>query len=289
MTTTQETTVQLLERPQGRIAFTDVGSGPLVVLVPGMGDTTATWRAVAGPLVDAGHRVVTCDLRGHGASDIGFLDHGDDATGADVLALVEHLAAGPAVLVGNSMGGSAAVWAAAQRPDLVAGLVLASPFLDEPPASALARATLRVAYRVLFAGPWGPWAWATYYAKMLNKGRHAPWLAEHVADLKAGLKQPGRLREFRHLVTQLDHSVVGAVVDRVTAPAVIVVGDQDPDYKDPAAELAAMGERLSARTVLVKNAAHYTQHQAPEEFLEAATGLLAHLPRTGDRWVVAGA
>ena len=289
MTTTQETTMQMLERPQGRIAFTDTGSGPLVVLVPGMGDTADTWRDVVGPLVEAGHRVVTCDLRGHGASDLGFTDHGDDATGADVLALVEHLDAGPAVLVGNSMGGSSVVWAAAQRPDLVAGLVLVSPFLDEAPGSAFAKAATRVAFRVLFAGPWGPWAWATYYAGPLNKGRHAPWLAEHVAALKTGLKQPGRLREFRHLVTQLDHSVVGAVVDRVSAPAVILVGDQDPDYKDPAAELAAMGERLGARTVLVKDAAHYTQHQAPEAFLEAATGLLADLPRDGDRWVVTGA
>lgn len=289
MTTTQETTVQMLERPQGRIAFTDAGSGPLVVLVPGMGDTAETWRDVVGPLLEAGHRVVTCDLRGHGASDIGFTEHGDDVTGADVLALVEHLGAGPAVLVGNSMGGSAAVWAAAQRPDLVAGLVLASPFLDEPPASAFAKAALRVAYRVLFAGPWGPWAWATYYAGPLNKGRKAPWLAEHVAGIKAGLERPGRLREFRMLVAQLDHSVVGPVVDRVSAPAVILVGENDPDYKDPAAELAAMGERLGARTVLVKDAAHYTQHQAPEELLEAATALLADLPRDGERWVVTGA
>lgn len=289
MTTTQETTVQMLERPQGRIAFTDTGSGPLVVLVPGMGDTTGTWRDIVGPLVDAGHRVVTCDLRGHGASDIGFTDHGDDATGADVLALVEHLDAGPAVLMGNSMGGSAAVWAAAQRPDLVAGLVLVSPFLDEPPASALAKAALRAAYRALFAGPWGPWAWATYYAGPLNKGRKASWLAEHVAGIKAGLKQPGRLREFRTLVTQLDHSVVGAVADRVDAPTVILVGDHDPDYKDPAAELASMGERLDARTVLVKDAAHYAQHQAPEEVLAAATALLADLPRDGDRWVLTGA
>ena len=104
-----------------------------------MGDTAGTWRDVAGPLVDAGYRVVTCDLRGHGGLDTTFTDHGDDATGADVLALVEHLDAGPAVLVGNSMGGSSVVWAAAQRPDLVAGLVLVSPFLDEAAGSASPR------------------------------------------------------------------------------------------------------------------------------------------------------
>ncbi|MDO8121453.1 alpha/beta hydrolase [Isoptericola sp. b490] len=289
MTTTQETTMQMLSRPDGRIAFTDAGSGPLLVLVPGMGDTAGTWRDVVPSLVDAGFRVVTCDLRGHGASDTGFAEHGDDATGADVLALVEHLDAGPAVLVGNSMGGSAVAWAAAQRPDLVAGLVLVSPFLDEAPGSTAVKAATRLAFRALFAGPWGPWAWARYYAGPLTRGRHAAWQTEHVATLEADLRRPGRLREFRRLVTQLDHSLVGAVVDRVQAPAVVLVGANDPDYRDPAAELAAMGERLRARTVLVPDAAHYPQHQAPEVFLEATSALLATLPRDGERWVVAGA
>jgi pimeloyl-ACP methyl ester carboxylesterase len=283
----QETTVQMLERPEGRIAYSDTGSGPLVVLVPGMGDTRDTWRDLAAGLRET-HRVVTTDLRGHGESDTTFTRHGDDATGEDVIALIEHLDAGPAVLVGNSMGGSAVVWAAARRTDLVAGLVLVSPFLADV-GGAVAKAVTAAAFRVLFARPWGAWAWARYYAGPLNRGRHATWLPEHVEQVAAALRRPGGLRSFRDLVLQLDHGVVDAVADRVSAPAVILIGDKDPDYRDPAAALASMGARLDARTVLVPDAAHYAQHQAPEAVLAAATELLAGLPREGARWAVTGA
>lgn len=284
METVETTVTQLLTRPEGRIAWTSRGTGPLVVLVPGMGDTQDTWRDVVPGLLAAGCRVVTTDLRGHGASDATFTRNGDDATGEDVLTLVESLDAGPAVLVGNSMGGSAVVWAAAQRPDLVAGLVLVSPFLAETSTSRIGKAAMRLMFRTLFSGPWGPGAWASYYAGPLTKGRKAAWHAEHVAALRAGLRRPGRLAAFRRLVVQLDHSVVEPVVGRVTAPAVVLVGALDPDYRDPAAALARMGEALHARTVLVPDAAHYVQHQAPEAFDAAASALLASLPRDGERW-----
>ena len=124
---------QHLSRPEGRIAYSLDGpaAGPLVVLIPGMGDLRSTWRELTGPLVEAGHRVAVMDLRGHGDSDTTFRTHETVVTGQDAIALVEHLG-GPAVLVGNSMGASAAAWAAAERPDLVAGLVPPAAFLREP-------------------------------------------------------------------------------------------------------------------------------------------------------------
>lgn len=271
----------MLERPEGRIAYTDEGSGPLVVLVPGMGDTQATWRDVAAGLRGS-YRVVTTDLRGHGESDASFTRYGDDATGEDVLALIEHLDAGPAVLIGSSMGASATVWAAATRPDLVAGLVLVSPFLAG--GGRVADLAVKATFAVLFAGPWGPSAWGRYYAGPLNRGRHAPWLGEHVSAVVAGLRRPGRMRAFRRLVAQLDHGVVDAVADRVGAPAVVLVGDRDPDYRDPAAMLAIMARRLHATPVVVPDASHYPQHQAPEAVLAAAETLIADLPLAGGRW-----
>ena len=111
-----------LERPEGRIAYTVMGHGPLVVAVPGMGDLRSTYRDVVPPLVAAGYRVAVTDLRGHGESDTTFRRHGDDVTGADVLALIAELG-GPAVIIGNSMGAGAAAWAAAEESDAVAGLI----------------------------------------------------------------------------------------------------------------------------------------------------------------------
>lgn len=273
------TTVHHLERPEGRIAYTVDGpqDGPLVVLVPGMGDLRSTWRELVGPLVGAGHRVAALDLRGHGDSGTTFGTHGDVVTGQDALALVEHLG-GPAVLGGNSMGAGSVAWAAAERPDLVAGLVLTGPFLRDRPMPAAAVAVLHGLERTLFARPWGGAVWASYY-RYLNRGTKAPWLDEHVADLRAAMRDPARLRSFRHLTVQLTHAPVEARLHDVAAPAVAFVGALDPDYRDPAAEADWIRDAIDADVTLLPDAGHYPQNQAPEAVIPATLAFLAALPR----------
>ncbi|QTE28863.1 alpha/beta fold hydrolase [Pengzhenrongella sicca] len=276
--------VQLLSRPEGRISFTVEGSGPLLVLVPGMGDLRSTWRDVGPRLVEAGYRVATTDLRGHGDGDVSFAHHGDVATGGDLIALVEHLDHGPAVLVGNSMGAASAAWVAAERPDLVAGLVLVAPLLRNPAQHPALAAALHLLYRGLFVRPWGAAAWAAYYRSPLSRGAKAPWLDEHVAEIRASLSRPGRLRAFRHLALQLTHAPVEARLGEVSAPAIAFFGSLDPDFVDPAAELAWIEETIAAQGVWIPGVSHYPQHQAPEVVVPATTAFLAGLPRDGARW-----
>ncbi|MBO3100508.1 alpha/beta fold hydrolase [Cellulomonas fengjieae] len=274
------TPIQHLRRPEGRIAYTVDGpaTGPLVVVVPGMGDLRSTWRELVGPLADAGHRVAALDLRGHGDSDTSFRTHGDVVTGQDLLALVEHLG-GPAVLVGNSMGAASSAWAAAERPDLVAGLVLTGPLLRDPPAPGLVTAAMRGLMRALFARPWGAAVWTSYYRGYLNRGTKAPWLDEHVADLRTSMRDPAHLRSFRHLTVQLTHAPVEARVSEIVAPAVVFVGAIDPDYKDPAAEAAWLRSAIDADVTLIPDVAHYPHHQAPEVVVPGTLAFLADLPR----------
>jgi pimeloyl-ACP methyl ester carboxylesterase len=280
MTTSHSANAALLHRPEGKIAYSDTGSGPLVVTVPGMGDLRSTYDDLAPALVDAGYRVVVADLRGHGDSDTTFRTHGDYATGADLLALVEHLDAGPAVLLGNSMGASSAVWAAAERPDLVRGLVLLSPFLRQLGSAAQQR-VMRGVYRVLLAQPWGAAFWASYYSS-ISKGRRSPRHVEHVAAVRRSLREPGRLRSLRDLAVALDHSVVEARLPAVEAPALVVVGALDPDYADAEAELGWMTDTIGARGVLVPEVGHYPQHQAPDVVVPAVLEFLAALPGLPD-------
>jgi len=76
--------------------------------------------------------VVTIDLRGHGDSSVGWPAYGSEPTAHDLLALLRHLDAGPALLYGCSVGAAAAVYAAAEAPELVRGLVLAGAFVRSP-------------------------------------------------------------------------------------------------------------------------------------------------------------
>ncbi len=275
-------TVQHLSRPEGRIAYTVDGdvTAPLVLLAPGMGDLRTTWRDLVEPLTGAGYRVACMDLRGHGDSDTTFATHGDVVTGQDLLALVEHLG-GPAVLGGNSMGAAAAAWAAAERPDLVAGLVLTGPLLRDPPASATTKAVMHGAERVAIAGPWGAALWARLYRTYFGRGNHGPWFDEHVADVKRSLQQPGHLRSFRHLALQLTHAPVEARLSEVVAPVIAFVGELDPDFTDPAAEALWLRSAIDAEVTLIPDVGHYPQHQAPQVVVADTLAFLASLPRSG--------
>jgi pimeloyl-ACP methyl ester carboxylesterase len=133
-----------LTRPDGRVAYGVAGAGPLLILLPGMGDLRATYRFLAPALRNAGYRVACTDLRGHGDSDTTFASYGDEETAGDAIALIEELG-GPAVVIGNSMGAGAAALAAAERPELIRGLVLVGPFVRNGQTSALQRLMLRVA------------------------------------------------------------------------------------------------------------------------------------------------
>src|SRR4051794_7576189 len=125
-----------VDRPGGRIAYDAVGTGPLVVCVPGMGELRSVYRRTAPALAAAGYRVVTMDLRGHGDSDATFTSYDDVAAGGDVLALIEQLG-GPAGVGGNSMGAGAAAGGPPRRPrpltrpGAVRGVVRQPP--GEPP------------------------------------------------------------------------------------------------------------------------------------------------------------
>lgn len=77
---------------------------------------------------DAGHRCLTLECRGHGASESGPPERLSIATFADDIAgLIDEKGLGPAVIGGISMGAAIALRLAVARPDLVSALVLARP------------------------------------------------------------------------------------------------------------------------------------------------------------------
>lgn len=282
MNTSIESQVRYLSRPDGRVSYTVEGEGPLVVAVPGMGDLRSSFRELVGPLLEAGYRVAVTDLRAHGDSDTTFREFGDIATGRDIIALIEHLGA-PAVVLGNSMGAASAAWAAAERPELVAGLVFYGPLLRDPASGRAATAALHLLYRAMFARPWGAAAWAGYYRRTLNRGRTAPWLEEHAASIRARLSEPGRLAAFRRLTLQLTHSVVEPRLPDVEAPMLAFVGDLDPDFRDVPAERAWMASQ-GVEVVAVPDAAHYPHAQRPDLTVPGTLAFLSSLRDATGSW-----
>jgi pimeloyl-ACP methyl ester carboxylesterase len=122
-----------LERDGVRLAATDFGGdGPCVLLLHGLAGHAGEWAQTAGWLIER-CRAVALDARGHGGSERSPADVSRAAHVADVVHVVEGLRLDPVVLVGQSLGGQTALLVAAERPDLVRGLVVteASPAADD--------------------------------------------------------------------------------------------------------------------------------------------------------------
>jgi len=259
-----------LDRPEGTIAYDVTGVGPLVVCVPGMGELRSSYRETVPALVAAGYRVATMDLRGHGASDATFSSYDDVAAGTDIVALIDELG-GPAVVLGNSMGAGAAVWAAAERPDAVVGLALIGPFVRNTPINPL----LAFVFKATMSGPWASAMWTMYLPK-LYPGRRPADLEAHIADIKRSMRLPGHRRAFV-ATTRTSHAPAAERLGSIAVPTLVVMGTADPDFPDPAAEATWIADRLDAQVTLIDGAGHYPQVEQPEPVNAA---LVSHLART---------
>jgi pimeloyl-ACP methyl ester carboxylesterase len=262
-----------LSRPEGRIAYDLQGSGPLLVLVPGMGELRSSYRHLVPLLVAGGYSVATTDLRGHGESDTTFTSYGDIATAGDIHALIAHLGRS-AVIVGNSLAAGAAVIVAAEHPELVDGLVLVGPFVRNPPANAVMTALFRAMTVPLWIAP----VWKGYMPA-LYAGRKPDDFSEYRDAVVANLRRKPYGKAFSLTTRQLDHAPAEAKLGEVSAPALVVMGEKDPDFRDPAAEARFIGDTLGARVVMVAEAGHYPQAQQPRITGDAVLEFLATLPR----------
>jgi pimeloyl-ACP methyl ester carboxylesterase len=101
------------------VAYRSVGEGPRTVLLHGLAQDHRMWAAQQRDL--AGAWTFAYDLRGHGRTTLGDADGTLPQLGQDLIAFLERF--GPAHCVGFSLGGTVALWAAAERPDLMASVV----------------------------------------------------------------------------------------------------------------------------------------------------------------------
>lgn len=261
-------TTTYLERDGGRIAYGDTGgAGPLVLCAPGAGDLRGLYRFLAPRLVEAGYRVVTMDLRGHGGSSVGWDDYSPEAVGEDMVALLRHLAAGPAVVVGESFTPASAIWAAAQAPDLVAGIVLIAPFASDPRLGPFMRLASTAVLR-------SPRLWTGFY-RSLYRTAPPPDLPGYRRALRANLAEPGRMAAVRAMMTA-SKARANARLGEVRCPVLVVMGTRDPDFPDPAAEALRVADRAAdATVVMIEGAGHYPPAEAPDRTMDALRPFLA--------------
>jgi pimeloyl-ACP methyl ester carboxylesterase len=250
-------TTQYLKQKNGQIAYDVAGEGPLVVCVPSLGDVRGEYRFLVPSLVIAGYRVVTMDVRGHGESSVKWDDFSVAGVGADILALIRALDRGPAIIIGTSMGGGAAIWSAVEEPELVRGMVMINPFVDGD-----GNRLLIALLSVMLARPWGPSMWMKYYASLYPTCKPADF-AEYSSALHANIKQRGRLEAVMSMLCA-SKRVSGERMPRVTQPTLVLMGSKDPDFKNPEAEGQRIAQAVRGSYQIIENAGHYPHAEMPE-------------------------
>lgn len=149
-----------------RLAYTEAGSGEPIVCLHAIGHDARDFARLASRLAPR-RRVLALDWPGQGRS-------GPDGVPASAARYAELLAGAltqlgvaRCVLVGNSIGGAAAIVHAARHPERVRGLVLENPGGLAPTDDRAAQAVLALMARFFAAGArgarWYPAAYAAYY------------------------------------------------------------------------------------------------------------------------------
>lgn len=195
----------------------------------------------------ARHRVIRYDQRGFGSAPA--QEPGWDP-GEDLLDVLERSGAGPAHLVGNSLGATVARWTAATHPERVRSITLVGPGLAGTPttpedeaghrAFAAARsagdldATMQIARRLFLVSD------AEVELVRDTLARHRP--------------APGRQSDPDEYAPE-----------RVRVPALVVVGSDDAPVVVAASR--ALSERIpGARLVVIEGARHHPQLTHAEAF-----------------------
>ncbi|RKN39147.1 alpha/beta fold hydrolase [Micromonospora endolithica] len=260
-------TVSFVGRDGGRLAYQVHGQGPLVVLAHGMGENRHAYRHLVPLLVEAGHRVAAVDIRGHGRSSAGWPSYAPAEVGADLVAVVRDLGGGPATLVGSSSSAAAVVFAAADAPDLVNGIVQIGALVGRPKLTP----ALRLAQ---FAVLRSPRLFGMFHRTLFPVHRPADDAAYRKA-MVANLREPGRMAATRGVVAPVEPHWT-ARAREVRQPVLVLMGTKDPDFPDPGAEARA-ARRLfaTAEARMIADAGHYPHADRPAATAAALADFLA--------------
>ena len=279
---TVDTSTRFVDIHGYRRAYRRCGSGPALLLLHGIGDSSASWIPLLRPLAER-YTVIAPDLLGHGESAKPRADYSVAAYANGMRDLLDVLGIDQATVVGHSLGGGVAAQLAYQHPTRVARLALVAsggvarevnpflrfastpaadvllPLLRLPPARLAAMAGIEVLRR-----------------SGTDLGRDADELGRVLDALPDVAARGAFSRTLRsvvdwrgQVVTMLDRSYLTEAM-----PVLLVWGEHDaviPVAHGHLAHAAMPGSEL----VVFGEAGHFPHHQDPDRFVELLDGFVA--------------
>jgi pimeloyl-ACP methyl ester carboxylesterase len=254
-----------------RVIYRVAGSGPPVVLIHGMVNSSRHWEQVAHGLADR-YTVIAPDLIGHGES---AAVRGDYSLGAHATSIRDMLAVigiDRATIVGHSLGGGVAMQFFYQFPQRTERLVLVSsgglghqvsPLLRSAALPGMSALLALVAHRRILDAMWA------FGQRLRDRGHGKGVYVQAIVRALRPLEQPGARAAFLHTL----RSVIDVHGQRVSArdrlyllgsmPTLVVWGERDNTI--PLEHGRATAEAVPhSRFEVLPRAAHFPHLEDPE-------------------------
>ena len=242
------------------------GEGPPIVFSCAFSTTHENWRPQVEPLVQAGHRVILWDYRGHGLSNAPHdpAAYTMDKVVDDLGCLLEWGAGGqPAVLAGLSFGGLASLHYSARQLASVHGLVLVATGPGFKNAEAAAKWQARADRSAGFIETKGFEAFVHGKAGPTCIGRNPELPAARAAGQAIIAQDSVAVGLFGRNITGPAPSVIDELAG-IEVPALVVVGEDDPGFHQAAEVMAA--KLPQARSVRVEGGGHILNIEVADDF-----------------------
>ena len=256
-----------------RRAFVRAGSGPVVLLLHGLGCDHTTWAPVIDSLART-HTVIAPDLLGHGVSDKPRADYSVGGYANGMRDLLTVLGIDTATVVGHSFGGGVAMQFAYQYPERTERLVLVGSGGLGPEVSTAIRAITTPGFHQVMgvlAAPGLRHAATTAMRLLARSGVSQLRDLGEVADIYDSFKDPRARAAIRHVVRAVVDwkGQIVTMTDRAylteAMPMCVVWGAADTVI--PVAHAANASELApTARVEVIPNAGHFPHRDHPERF-----------------------
>lgn len=247
-----------------RLAYAKAGEGPVVVFLHGIGGNRSNWDRQLQYFAEQ-YCAVAWDARGYGDSEdppggqLAFSDFADD-----LAALLDHLSAARAHLVGLSMGGMIAQDFYGRYPERVASLVLAGTSSGFGAMTAGERADFLTRRLAPLDAGLTPADIAPDVVKVLAGPRADASVREKLRQSMAAL----RIAPYRAALHAIVDTDFRAMLGTIAVPVLVMVGSDDhvlPEVESRKLAAAIPGAELC----VLPGIGHLSNIEAPEDFNRA--------------------
>ncbi len=261
-----------------KIHYEAWGEGAPFLFFPETACAGDVWNRFQVPEFSRDHRVITHDYRGTGESSRPTTQYSCEDFADDAAALLDHLNAGPAILLGHSMGGRVAMLMALKYPTKVKKLIVASVGPGFPGAPPI---PFKMCKEMAERG------YEKYVREhTLEVGWTRAYIRRHPAEVEQFLQVrlsnlPGLEDYLRHVVAR-QACDLSARLKEIRQPTLVIVGEQDHGSATGSShriDAEAMAQALpSGRFAVIADEAHNYFMTHPAEAHRIIREFLASTP-----------